>query len=116
MSSFFRVRFGIVQRSRGGSAIRRAAYQSCSRLCALDGTVIDKSADRERHGHVGTLMIAPDGSPGWVLDVGACWAKATAAEKRVDAQEARTVDIALPPLPAPRAVGGVRAGARNSLC
>jgi MobA/MobL family len=96
MSSFFRVRFGMVQRSRGGSAIRRAAYQSCSFLRAPDGEIFDQSADRELHGHMQTLMMAPTGSPSWALDVEACWGKAALAEKRADAQEARSLEIALP--------------------
>lgn len=93
---FFRCRFGVVQRSRGGSVIGRAAYQACAKLRTPEGRVIDRSNDHAAHGHVQTIMIAPTGSPAWATDVQMCWSKAAQAERRVDAQEARTIEISLP--------------------
>ncbi len=96
MAGFFRVRFGVVQRSRGGSVMRRAAYQSCARIQAPNGRMFDKSADQELHGHVQTIMMAPPGSPSWAMNIESCWSKAMLAERRADAQEGRTMEIALP--------------------
>jgi MobA/MobL family len=108
--SFFRARFGVVQRSNGGSAIRRAAYQSCGRLEAPDGRIFDWTKEKEAHGHVQTIMFVPPGSPDWTLNVQTCWTKAVLAERRIDAQEARTMEISLPrDLPMNQLEGCVRA-------
>jgi len=93
MSSFFCFSIGVVQRSRGGSAVRRSAYQACGSIKLANGTNIDYS---DRGGHVVTLMFAPLGSPGWVRDPQEFWRRAAAAEKRANAQEARLVELALP--------------------
>jgi hypothetical protein len=76
--------------------LQRAAYQSCSCLQAPDGQVFDYSDDRDQHGHVVTLMLGPSGSPEWVSDVETCWTRASQAERYVNAQEARTLEISLP--------------------
>lgn len=94
--TFFRMHCGVVQRSRGGSAVRRSAYQACRALRTADGRVYDYSDRLIRNGHVCTMMLAPDGSPDWADDVTVFWARASAFERRGDAQEARTVEVALP--------------------
>jgi MobA/MobL family len=96
MSSFYRCRLGIVQRSRGGSAIRRSAYQACERMETPDGKIFDYSRNRDSHGHVQTIVIAPPGSPAWVQDPHTLWLKAVSAERRCNSQEARTVEVSLP--------------------
>jgi hypothetical protein len=93
-AGFFRVQFGIVQRTRGGSAIRRAAYQGCCRLRAANGQTFDYSVKVEEH--VQTIILAPPGCPPWVQDPQLLWARAAAAERRADAQEARTIDVSIP--------------------
>ena len=96
MSSFYRCRLGIIQRSRGGSAIRRSAYQACQRMEDPNGVVFDYSKNRDSHGHVQTIVCAPPGSPPWVQDPRTLWLKAVCAERRRDAQEARTIELSLP--------------------
>jgi hypothetical protein len=93
MAGYFYFNLGIVQRSRGGSAERRSAYQAGSSTTLRDGTYVDYS---ERKGHVKTLMFAPSGSPAWATDRKEFWRRAAAAEKRADAQEARLLEIPLP--------------------
>lgn len=96
MPSFFRCRLGIIQRSRGGSAIRRSAYQTCHRMKDANGVVFDYSKNRDSHGHIQTIVIAPPGSPPWVQEPHTLWLKAVCAEHRRDAQEARTIELSLP--------------------
>ena len=93
MSDYFHFQLSIEQRSRGGCAPRRSAYQSRTCLTLPDGTVVDYSA---RCDHVQTLMLAPAGAPDWALDPKQFWRKAAAAEVRADAQEARRLELALP--------------------
>lgn len=96
MAGFFRVRFGVVQRSKGGSVVRRAAYQACTQLRSPDGREFDYSKNVSVHGHVRTFMMTPAGAPRWTASIQTCWSKATRAERRHDSQEGRTIEIALP--------------------
>jgi hypothetical protein len=93
---FFRTRVGVIQRSKGGSLLRRSAYQSCTRVVTPEGRVFDWSGAAQANGHVSSFMIAPPGSPEWATNREECWRKAVAKEVRCDAQEARTLEIALP--------------------
>lgn len=94
MADFFRVQFGIVSRGDGHCAAKRLAYQSCNRVVTIDGRTFDFS--RKRKEHVRTLVLAPEGAPGWVRDPESLWQRAASAEKRIDAQEARIVDFSMP--------------------
>lgn len=93
---YFRFQVEVVQRSRGDSAIRRAAYQTCRRMMAPNGREFDYSENYESHGHVQTIFVAPTGSPDWVYDSLPLWTNATLAERRVDAQEARKIEVSIP--------------------
>lgn len=93
---FFRTRVAIIQRSRGGSLLRRSAYQSCTSVVTPEGRVFDWTAARQANGHMTSFMIAPPGSPEWATNREECWRKALAKERRRDAQEGRTLEIALP--------------------
>jgi hypothetical protein len=93
---FFRTRVAVIQRSRGGSLLRRSAYQSCTRVVTPEGRVFDWSGARQANGHVTSFMIAPPGSPEWTTNCQECWRKALAKERRWDAQEGRILEIALP--------------------
>jgi hypothetical protein len=93
MSSFFNFSLGIVQRSRGGSAVLRSTYQARGSTTLANRTFVDYS---DRGGHIATLMLAPSGSPAWARDREEFWRRAAAAEKRANAQEARLLEIALP--------------------
>jgi hypothetical protein len=92
----FRMRVAVIQRSKGGSLLRRSAYQSCTRVVTPEGRVFDWTAARHANGHVTSFMIAPPGSPEWTTNREQCWRKALAKERRRDSQEGRTLEIALP--------------------
>jgi hypothetical protein len=94
MTDFFRVQFGIVSRSDGHSAAKRSAYQACGRAVDHEGRTFDFS--RKRKEHVRTVMLAPEGVPGWAREPDSLWQRAAEAEKRADAQEARIVDFSMP--------------------
>jgi hypothetical protein len=45
---------------------------------------------------VAHVVVAPDDAPAWARDCEQLWSKAAAAEKRIDAQEARLMELSLP--------------------
>lgn len=94
MSDFFRVQLAVVSRSEGHSAAKRSAYQSCGRIVDHEGQAFDFS--RKAAEHVRTIMLTPQGAPDWARQPESLWQRAAAAEKRVDAQEARIVDFSMP--------------------
>jgi hypothetical protein len=94
MSDFFRIQLGIVSRAEGHSAAKRSAYQSCGVIVGHDGERYDFS--RKAKEHVRTIVLVPEDAPGWARDPESLWQRAAAAEKRVDAQEARIIDFSMP--------------------
>lgn len=94
MADFFRVQLGIVARAGGHSAAKRSAYQSCGSIVDHEGHSFDFS--RKAAEHVQTIMLMPQGAPEWTRMPETLWQRAAAAEKRLDAQEARIVDFSLP--------------------
>ncbi|CAM5367946.1 hypothetical protein ATER59S_01523 [Aquamicrobium terrae] len=94
MSDFFRVQLGVVSRSEGHCAAKRSAYQACGSIVAHDGERFDFT--RKGAEHVVTLMLTPKGAPDWTRAPESLWQRAAAAEKRIDAQEARIVDFSMP--------------------
>jgi hypothetical protein len=76
--------------------MRRAAYQGCCRMRDADGRTFDYAHEAERHGHLQTIILAPSGSPLWVKNPHDLWSRAAAAERRADAQEARTIELSIP--------------------
>src|SRR5690606_12925311 len=94
MSDFFRVQLGVVSRSEGHCAAKRSAYQSCGVIVAHDGERFDFS--RKAGEHVQTIMLMPQGAPDWAQQPESLWQRVSAAERRVDAQEARIVDFSMP--------------------
>lgn len=94
MSDFFRVQLGIVTRSEGHSAAKRCAYQSCSLIVDHEGQRFDFR--RKAAEHVQTIVLTPQGAPEWARQPESLWQRAAAAEKRVDAQEARILDFSMP--------------------
>lgn len=94
MTNFFRVQLGVVSRADGHSAAKRSAYQSCGAIVAHDGERFDFS--RKRKEHVQTVMLFPVHAPDWARTPESLWQRAAAAEKRIDAQEARIVDFSMP--------------------
>ncbi len=94
MTGFFRVQLGVVSRSEGHSAVKRSAYQSCDRLVDHEGRRFDYSRKRAEHALI--VMLCPDGAPEWTREPGELWRRAAAMEKRIDAQEARIIDLSMP--------------------
>jgi hypothetical protein len=93
VSSYFSFKLGLVQRSKGQSAAKRSAYQLRGTALLSDGSIVDYS---DREDHVAHFVMAPLGAPEWTQDRECLWAKAMAAEKRIDAQEARLLEVSLP--------------------
>lgn len=94
MSDFFRVQLAVVSRSEGHSAAKRAAYQSCGMIVDHEGQRFNFS--RKAAEHVETIMLAAPDVPDWARNPESLWQRAAAAERRVDAQEARILDFSMP--------------------
>jgi hypothetical protein len=93
MSDHFGCKFGLVQRSKGQCAIEKSAYRRGGTARLPDGSVADFS---KRTDVVAHFVVTPTGAPTWAADCAQLWTKAVAAEKRANAQEARTVEISIP--------------------
>lgn len=87
--SYTRISFGVVTRSNGGSANRRTAYQRCVNENGFN--FASKADELVDHG-----VILPEGADPRFADPKTLWEAAEAAEKRVDAQVCRTIEIAIP--------------------
>lgn len=84
----------IVKRSAGRSVIAMAAYRAGERLHdSRRGVTEDYS---KRRGVVHREIMAPEGSAPWLTDRESLWNAVEHAEKRVDAQLAREINLALP--------------------
>ena len=93
MSGFFGFRLGVVQRSKAQTAVGRSAYQRRGAARLGNDSVVDYS---DRDDHIAHFVLAPEGAPVWTTDSEKLWERAAAAEKRADAQEARTIEISFP--------------------
>jgi hypothetical protein len=93
MSSHCHIALGVIQQSKGGSAIARLAYQTCGFF-----------DDRGRHGNyvrfagerVGGMILLPAGAPPEFADELTFVMATGFREKRSDAQAGRTIDFSLP--------------------
>lgn len=84
----------VVRRSLGHSAVAASAY-------AVGVDLYDERTEKletygRKRGVFHTEVVAPDHAPDWVYNRGELWNRAERAEKRVDAQSARTFVQALP--------------------
>ncbi len=89
----------IISRKSGGNAVAAAAYRSGSKLVEGDGDAQQKPLEhdyRRRSGVMSAFILAPSQAPNWMRDRQNLWQGVEAAEKRVDAQLAREVIVALP--------------------
>ena len=89
------LRFAVVSRSRGVTASMRSAYQ-------MGGTVVDPMAIKRRYNiartmHLAQWILLPDHAPAWANDASTLWRNAGLAERQCNAQEARVLDMQLPP-------------------
>jgi len=92
--AIFHMTVKIVSRSRGQSAVAKAAYNSRQAL-TNEGTG-EKHDYTRRGGVVFEGIFAPKDAPEWARDRGELWSEVERFEKRKDAQLAREVEIALP--------------------
>lgn len=83
-----------IQRSKNGNAVAFAAY--CSGQKFLDENTGISYDFTKKTDVVFSCVLAPTGSPTWCTDSSQLWNQAERVEKRVDAQLAREVRIALP--------------------
>lgn len=84
----------VVRRSRGHSAVAASAYAVGANL--YDEREQKTQAYGRKRGVFHAEIIAPENAPEWVYDRKELWNRAELAEKRVDAQTARVIVIALP--------------------
>jgi len=83
----------IIQRSKGHSAVASAAYRAGERI--HDQRIGDIFDYGRRRGIEYTDIMAPENAPAWMLDRAQLWNGVEKAEKRIDSQLARSVDISL---------------------
>ncbi|OSI60273.1 hypothetical protein BSZ21_38545 [Bradyrhizobium canariense] len=92
-SGFCHIRFGVVQRKKGYTALARFAYQT--------NTYVNDGGRRADYGkyrgdHDGGLILLPHGASAEFADMGNFFMAASSRDVRVDAQCGRTADFALP--------------------
>ncbi|MBL1227224.1 MobQ family relaxase [Enterococcus sp. BWR-S5] len=83
----------IISRGSGQNAVASAAYRSGEKLID-ENTGETKFYKREVMPE--TMILAPDSSPSWVYDRQRLWNEVEKAEKRVNSQLSRELQIALP--------------------
>lgn len=83
-----------IQRSKGHSAVAAAAYRARTEI--RDERTGKTENYTQKPGFQHAEILLPEGAPEWMRDRSQLWNTAEAAEKRVDAQVAREVTIALP--------------------
>lgn len=94
--AIFRLEAKIFSREkRGRSVIAAAAYRAGTKLKdEISGKIFDYA--RRVKGVIQTMILAPEGAPAWATNSGELWNHVEASEKRVDAQLAREIILALP--------------------
>lgn len=94
-----------MKRSIGRSAVAAAAYRSGE---CLHDEQTDLTHDYTRKkGIEASFIIAPAHSPDWAKDTGKLWNAAEAAEKRINSQTAREIELALPAGVSPEERAGI---------
>lgn len=85
----FRASFNVVQRSSGGSSVRRSAYARCDVAAEFDFT--SKASE-----FVSGEVLLPDGADLALMDPTTLWSAVEATETRINSQTARTLEFAIP--------------------
>ena len=92
--AIFHLTAKIVSRSKGQSAVAKAAYN------AHDHLTNDKTGERHDYRHKGEVrfsgIFAPKNAPDWVRERERLWSEVEKAENRKNSQLAREVEVALP--------------------
>ena len=94
LTTLSHIHFGVIQRSKGQTALARLAYQRCSRCSDPYGRHADYRGDLEWH--KGTAILIPSGGTPEYSDPTEFLLAVIHQESRRDAQEGRTIDFALP--------------------
>ena len=87
------MQLGVVQQSKGCTALGRLAYQANT---AFNDGSRREDYTRFRHQHLGGLVMLPEGAPAEFADECSFVMAVAFREKRVDAQAGRTLDFSLP--------------------
>jgi ATP-dependent exoDNAse (exonuclease V) alpha subunit len=91
--AIYHLRAKVIQRSAGQSAVKSAAYRHGERLY---DERLGRSFAYHKPDVVHSEIIAPDGAPEWVSSRYELWNRAEQAERRVNSQPAREIEISLP--------------------
>lgn len=83
----------VISRAKGQSAVASASYRSGERL---EDERTGEVKFYKRNVQPETMILAPSHSPEWVQDRERLWNEVEKAEKRVNSQVAREINIALP--------------------
>ena len=84
----------IIGRNGGRSAVSAAAYRAGEKLCSNETGIIHDYT--HKGGVIMNEIILPDNAPDRLLDREVLWNEVQQVEKRIDAQFAREVEVALP--------------------
>lgn len=89
----YHCRVKIIQRSKGQSAVKSAAYRHGERLW---DERLHRAFSYRKPDVVHSAILAPEGAPDWVQSRHELWNRAERAETRKNSQPAREVEISLP--------------------
>jgi len=91
--ALYHVRFDVVRRSKGQSAVKVAAYHAATKFSDGNETYNFRRKAKE---HQGQIMLLPAGAPSWAFDPERLWRTAEEAERQANGQPARLVEFAIP--------------------
>ncbi|MFN4092169.1 MAG: MobQ family relaxase [Brevundimonas sp.] len=91
--AIYHLRAKVIQRSGGQSAVKSASYRHGVRLW---DDRLGRSFCYRKPDVVHSAILAPEGAPQWVFSRYELWNRAEAAERRVNSQPAREIEVTLP--------------------
>jgi Ti-type conjugative transfer relaxase TraA len=84
----------VVSRSKGGSAVRSAAYRAGEKI--YDERTGQQADYSRKSDVVASVILAPSGTPKWAFDRATLWNRVEECEKRKDSQLAAEFELNLP--------------------
>lgn len=100
--AIFHMHAQVIGRTKGRSCVAAAAYRSGQRLTIDKEAAIHYAGNRRvfdysrRHAVMLSEIIPPEHSPEWARNRESLWNQAELAEKRVNSQTAREIEVSLP--------------------
>ena len=91
--AIFHLRAKVIQRAKGQSAVKSAAYRHGQRLY---DERLHRAFAYKKPDVVHSAILAPEGAPEWVHSRYELWNRAELAETRCNAQTAREIEVTLP--------------------